>query len=135
MILNTLKNLSFGCCHVGISEEFVTCREQFDLELRDVRTFLIMHYLNRQCVKAVLLCTGEDQSFPSIKIWLEAIDANKVITLWEGQMVDPITFHKETDSDGWPQWPDMNQNSKAAPWTTVALPVNSSLNHSVIYII
>lgn len=27
-------------------------------------------------------------------------------------MVDPITLHKENDSDGWPQWPGENQSSE-----------------------
>ncbi|TKS81402.1 Calsyntenin-2 Alcadein-gamma [Collichthys lucidus] len=39
------------------------------------------------------------------------MDANKVTTYEKGQTVDPITLHKENDSDGWPQWLDENQSS------------------------
>lgn len=42
------------------------------------------------------------------------MDANKVTMYEKGQMVDPITLHKENDSDGWPQWPDENQSSEVA---------------------
>lgn len=63
------------------------------------------------------------------------MDANKVTMYEKGQTVDPITLHKENDSDGWPQWPAENQSSEVAPWTAVALPVNRTLNHFMIYII
>lgn len=63
------------------------------------------------------------------------MDANKVTMYEKGQTVDPITLHKENDSDGWPQWLDENQSRGLTLWTAVAFPVNRTLNHFMIYII
>lgn len=65
-------------------------------------------------VQPILLCIGEHLSVPSMRIWLDAMDANKVTMYEIGQMVDPITLHKENDSDGWPQWLDVNQSREVA---------------------
>ena len=50
-------------------------------------------------------------------------------------MVDPITLHKESDSDGWPQRPEENHNGEAAAWTVMVSPVNRTLFHFMVYII